>query len=183
MTEPTGAHPPNGGPSVPTLVRQRVEHLGVVGSEWLQTLPRLVAEIEVSWTIRVGQAVPGGSAAFVAPVVTSRGEPATLKIAVPGSGFDEQVTVLEDAHGRGYVRLIAHDVTRQAMLLERLGPRMDHVGLTAEDQIRALCETLQQAWQLRPREPVTEEDARFKSQSLQEMVERLAGTLEHSCSD
>lgn len=174
---------PNDGLSVPALVRQRVEHLGAVGSEWLQTLPRLVAELEESWSIHIGHAVSGGSAAFVAPVVTSRGELATLKIALPGSGFDEQVTVLEDARGRGYARLFAQDVTRQAMLLERLGPQMDHVGRTPEDQIRALCETLQQAWQLQPREPATEEDARWKSQSLQEMVERLAGTLEHSCSD
>ena len=183
MTEPTGADPPNGGLSVPALVRQRVEYLGAVGSEWLQTLPRLVAELEEWWSNRVGHAVSGGSAAFVVPVVTSRGEGATLKIALPGSGFDEQVTVLEDAHGRGYASLIAQDVTRQAMLLERLGPQMGHGGLTPEDQIRALCETLQQAWQLQPREPVTEEDARQKSQSLQDMVERLAGTLEHSCSD
>jgi hypothetical protein len=114
VTEATKADLPNGGLSVPALVRQRVEHLGAVGSEWLQTLPRLVAELEESWSIRVGHAVSGGSAAFVAPVVTSRGELVTLKIALPVSGFDEQVTVLEDAHGRGYARLIAQDVTRQA---------------------------------------------------------------------
>lgn len=54
--------------------------------------------------------------------------------------FEERIAVLQAADGRGYARLLRHDVERRAMLLERLVP----FAATFADVQRALTD----AWQV-----------------------------------
>jgi streptomycin 6-kinase len=132
---------------VPAFVRQRVLHLGNRGEQWLAGLPGVIAQLERAWSITVGRALVGGTGSFVAPARTGEGGDAILKIAIPEVGFADELRVLESAQGHGYVRLLAADREREAMLLGALGPPMASLALPPERQIALLCQMLRQAWQ------------------------------------
>ncbi|RYF87997.1 MAG: aminoglycoside/hydroxyurea antibiotic resistance kinase, partial [Caulobacteraceae bacterium] len=59
---------------------------------------------------------------------------------------DRERRVLQAAAGKGYAALLDHDPASRALLLERLGPTLDSLGLPLDDQLRILCQALQQAW-------------------------------------
>lgn len=167
---------------VPGLVRQRVMHLGQRGERWLAALPDVIAHLERAWSITVGQALGGGTGSYVAPARTAAGGAAILKIAIPEVGFADQLRVLSSAHGHGYVRLLAFDREREAMLLEALGPPMASLALPPERQIALLCQMLRQAWRA-PRPvglEVMPEDE--KAGRLFRLVGRLWEGLGHPCS-
>ena len=82
----------------------------------------------------VGEQLGGGTAAFVARAVTAAGAAAVVKIAVPELGFPRRVRTLAVAEGRGYVRLLAQDLERDAVLLEALGVSLDRSGLAPESR-------------------------------------------------
>lgn len=162
------------------LVRRKALALGPRGAEWLAGLPDLVAELERRWSITVGPPCSGGSAAYVARARTVDGRDAVVKLAVPAPGVARQVRTIEAARGRGYVRLLAHDVERSAMLLEALGSSMDELGLTPERAIETLCATLHQAWQA-PRPAGMTVSVEEKAQGLADLVSRLWEELDRPC--
>ena len=132
---------------VTDIVRRRAESEGAAGIAWLARLDETLADIELDWGLTIGQALPGGTAAFVAEATNAAGEAAIIKIATPGSEAGRQEpAVLTVAAGKGYVRLLRHDAARRAMLLERLGPRLDQMELPYRDQIDIVCSTLLDAW-------------------------------------
>jgi streptomycin 6-kinase len=167
---------------VPPVVRLRAESLGAPGAAWLRTLPEQVAELERRWSIAAEESLAGGTAAFVAGARTLDGSRVVLKIIVPDPDFRDEIGTLERAAGQGYVRLLAHDSGRRAMLLEALGPSMDRTGLAAVEQISTLCRLLAQAWDVpRPRAgPMAV--AMDKATSLATLVARLWGQLDEPCS-
>jgi streptomycin 6-kinase len=168
---------------VPAFVRKRVLHLGQRGERWLAELPGVIAQLERAWSITVGRALAGGTGSFVAPAQTTEGGDAILKIAIPEVGFADELRVLESAQGHGYVRLLAADREREAMLLEELGPPMASLALAPERQIRVLCQMLRQAWQA-PRPAgllVTPGDE--KAGQLFRLVSHQWEELDHPCSE
>ncbi len=168
---------------VPRWVRQRVLHLGQRGERWLAELPDVIAHLERAWSLTVGEALEGGSGSFVAPARTAEGGDAILKIAIPEVGFAGEVRVLASARGHGYVRLLASDREREAMLLEALGSPLAALGLPPERQIALLCQMLRQAWQA-PRPAglvVTPEDE--KAGQLARMVSRAWEELGQPCAE
>ncbi len=168
---------------VPGLVRQRVMHLGQRGERWLAELPDVIAHLERMWSITVGQALTGGTGSYVARARTAEGGDAILKIAIPEVGFADELRVLASAQGHGYVRLLAYDREREAMLLEALGPPMASLALLPEQKIALLCQMLRQVWQA-PRLAglvVTPDDE--KAGQLARMVSRLWEDLGHPCSE
>ncbi|HEV2238041.1 MAG TPA: aminoglycoside phosphotransferase family protein [Ktedonobacterales bacterium] len=168
---------------VPELVRQRVLHLGQQGKRWLADLPGVVAHLERAWSITVGQALTGGTGSYVAPARTAGGGDAILKIAIPEVGFADELRVLESAQGHGYVRLLASDREREALLLEALGPPMASLALPPEQQITLLCQMLRQAWQApRPAGLVVTPNEE-KAGQLFRLVNRLWEELDHPCSE
>lgn len=130
------------------LVRRKAEHLGTRGTEWLAQLPTLISDLERQWSITVGEPFSGGSTSYVCRAVTCDGDAAVLKLSLPDDGFQDTVRLLEAANGNGYVRLFAHDAGRYALLQEALGAPMDSLDQTPEQQMRALGQTLQRAWQV-----------------------------------
>ena len=174
------ARPPRG---VPALVRQRVLHLGQRGERWLAELPEVIAHLERMWSITVGQALTGGTAGYVAPARRAEGSDAILKIAIPEVGFADEVRVLECAQGHGYVRLLASDREREAMLLEVLGPPMASLALPPEQQIALLCQMLRQAWQAPPPASLVVMPDDEKAGQLARMVSRVWEELGHPCSE
>lgn len=136
---------------IPGLVRARASGLGTEGLAWLRDLDRTVALLADDWKLKLGPVMAGGSAAFVAQAVTQLGLPVVLKVPVPDPApVRHEAAALQLAGGRGYARLLQHDPTSGAMLLERLGPPLYETGLPVDAQIRIMCTTLKAAWRSPP---------------------------------
>jgi streptomycin 6-kinase len=168
---------------VQPMVRQRLTLLGSRGEQWLAELPDLIAHLERAWAITVRLPLAGGTASYVARARTADGQDAVLKIAIPGLQFARRLDVIARARGRGYVRLLAYDVARRAMLMEALGPSLAELALPPERTIAILCEMLRQAWDVPgPSERrVAPEDE--KAAQLGRLVSRLWEELGHPCSE
>jgi streptomycin 6-kinase len=113
----------------------------------LDRLDDLIREVERDWGVTVGPALHGGSESYVAAAWTRGGDHAVVKLQMPPyASIVYEVRTLIAADGRGYVRLLEHDVDRNAMLQERLGPSLGGFGLPVPVQIEILCATLRRAW-------------------------------------
>lgn len=71
-------------------------------------------------------------------------------------------------------------MSRYAVLLEALGPSVDHLRLVPEKQLIALADTLRLAWTV-PRPAGPDGDAVDKAWSLAEMVPHLWEKLDRPC--
>ena len=129
------------------LTRHRLAAMGEPGRAWIAALPDLLAHLERQWSITLGRVIPGGSGSYVAHARLAGGSSGVVKVAVLDEGWAEQVATLERAEGRGYVRLLAVDRSRLAMLLERLGQPLDRTGWSPDRQLGRLADTLALAWQ------------------------------------
>jgi len=138
---------------IPEAIRNRA--LAAGSADWLAQLDETVAELEARWSIRVGDALPGGTHAYVAPAVGADGKNYIFKLDQPEASdvFTPEIRFLQAAQGRGYVRMYAVDLDRRACLLERLGEPLASLELPPREQMRILCETLRFVWDC----PVTED--------------------------
>ena len=127
---------------VPEIVRAKG------GDHWVAELPRTIAALEDRWGITAGAALSGGTSAYVARATTAVGDPAVLKVSVPGVGFDREIRTLLAAGGRGYVRVLAVAADRDAVLLEPLGESLVRSALSPEAQLDVLAALLPTAWQV-----------------------------------
>lgn len=125
----------------------RAESLGKQGVQWLASLDEQVNHLAEQWDIRVEEVLAGGSEGLVAYALLADGRAAVLKIGLPGSAdLSSEAKVYQLAAGRGYAELLAHNAEQNAMLLERLGPRLRTKVDAIDLQIHVLCYTLQEAW-------------------------------------
>jgi streptomycin 6-kinase len=156
--------------------------LGASGQAWLAALPGLLAGLEDDWSVTVGAGLDGGSASYVAEAVAHDGTPVVLKVSIPPgidefTPFERQMAALRLAGGDPYVRLIRHDVPRQALLLERLGRPMARLGWPASRQLEVLARTAARGWRLVPddgRLPTGAEAARWHAGFISSAWEDLA---------
>ena len=164
-------------------VRLRALSEGRAGEVWLAGLAETVSGLAAEWGLSIGRTLPGGTEAFVAHATKADGSPAVLKVNAPGRDpAAGELRTLLAARGRGYAHVFAHDEARGAMLLERLGPRLDEIGLSVDAQIEVICATLREAWAPPPR------GERFttgtkKAQSLQQFIEAAWPELGRPCSE
>jgi streptomycin 6-kinase len=172
-----------GSVTVQPVVRMKAEALGAAGEEWLAGLADLVAELERRWSVIVGQPLVGGTAAYVARARTFDGLDVVLKLGIPDLQLSDEVGTILRARGQGYVRLLAHDGERGAMLLEALGPSMDKLGLAPETQLETLCHLLRQAWQVPPAVDGRFASAQDKASDLHQAVSGDWESLGVPCSE
>jgi streptomycin 6-kinase len=165
---------------VPDIVASRAAVEGDGGAAWVAALPDVLAGLEEAWSIQVGEPLRGGTASYTARAHSVAGTPAVLKIAVPDPFFGRQVRTLLAAQGRGYVKVLAHDVSRHAVLLEPLGPSLGRCGLTPEWQLTVLADTLRLAWTVPPTAG-PDGEAIDKARSLAEMVAHRWEELGRPC--
>jgi streptomycin 6-kinase len=135
---------------LPAIVRSKA--LAAGAGDWLDALPRLVAELEEAWGLRVDQALAGGTEAFVAAARLADGSAAVLKLAPPSAMTDlaHEITTLRLAGGEGCARLLQHDPARGALLTERLGTPLAELGLPVAEQHELLCATVRRVWRPAP---------------------------------
>lgn len=99
--------------------------LGPDWERWLDTLPRLFADVLDEWGLtRDGADLWHGYCSLVGPVLTAEGSRAVLKISFDGDVESvHEGLALQHWHGDGTVRLLRADPSRRALLLERLERR------------------------------------------------------------
>lgn len=102
--------------------------LGADWATWLETLPRLVAEVAADWELTFDGEPTHGFCSLVVGVRTASGRPAVLKVGLPDDESEHEHLALQHWHGNGAVALLRADPHRRAMLLERLHPE-DLTGL------------------------------------------------------
>jgi streptomycin 6-kinase len=104
------------------LTRNAVAAWGEDGRAFIERLPEQVATLVREWSLTLAQPYPM-SFHWVCAVRLPDGGPAVLKLGPPGSPhLRQQAATLRHFDGRGAVRLLAHDVARGALLLERAVP-------------------------------------------------------------
>jgi streptomycin 6-kinase len=131
---------------------------GAAGRRWLDELPGVLATLCDRWDLEVGDAYRGGTSGYVAAATDGAGRPCVLKVAMPldhgeDEAFARSVRVHRLADGRGCARLLDHDPDVPAMLLERLGPNLDDLGLDLPTLLDAVADALRTLW--RPRADLT----------------------------
>lgn len=136
---------------VPELVQQRAMSKGVPGRRWLDDLPELVAALADRWGLEIGSSFRGGTAAFVATATDRSGRACVLKVAMPlaleaDDSFRRSVFVHQLAEGRGCAELLEHDQSTPAMLLERLGPNLDELGMSLPQMLVTIATTIRSFW-------------------------------------
>lgn len=91
------------------------------GAQWLASLPGVVAAAAERFDLVVGQGFPTSHVSFVAPA-TRHGEPVVLKVQWPHAECAYEADALALWGGDGAVRLLDHDRTAHALVLERCVP-------------------------------------------------------------
>jgi streptomycin 6-kinase len=156
--------------------------LAIGADGWLEELPELIRELERAWAIRVGQAFPDATEAFVAEATQQDGSPAVVKVLVPhGAAAQHEITVLRLCAGDGCAALLRHDVGRSALLVERLGPSMRELGLPVARRHELLCATARRVW--RPAPDVDLPDGADKARWLRRAIVRWWEELDRPCSE
>jgi streptomycin 6-kinase len=166
--------------SVPEAVRKHAIVSGHQG--WLEQLPALVAKLERAWSITVGRSYDGGNEAFVADASLDDGSGAVLKVFIPrdDDSARHEMTVLRLADGDGCARLLRSDLSRNAMLIERLGARLGESGLPAPQRRAILCAAAERLWRLVPDSPLPSGAA--KGRRLIDFITRTWAQLDRPCS-
>jgi streptomycin 6-kinase len=138
-------------PDLPAPVRRNAELAGA--DQWLAELPALIADLEREWAVTVGRTFGDATQAYVAEATTAAGEPAVLKVAIPGDrgvSAVAEITTLRLVDGDGCARLLRSDVARGALLIERLGPSMLELDLPMQRRHPILCDLAAREWRPAP---------------------------------
>ena len=129
---------------IPDQVRKAVIADG--NESWLDELPGVVDSLAREWSLLIGSSFVGGHGALVVAVTLADGTPAVLKISVPGRDVGQEAVVLRLANGGGCARLLDEDVSRRALLLERLGAPMYDIVADPVSRHNLLCEVAVRLW-------------------------------------
>jgi streptomycin 6-kinase len=179
---------------VPDEVRNKVFADG--NEAWLDGLPSVLESLARDWSLTIGETLRGGHAALVVATTLADGTASALKVGVPGHRreLDFEAAVLELAAGDGCARLLRQDRTRDALLLERLGPAMydvaaqlwrplgDDIDLpTGADVARRLRDVIPRLWEElgRPCSQETIDDAIACAENRERAYDRRRSVLVH----
>lgn len=166
---------------IPEKVRRNAALMGEPGQLWLASLPQQIAELERRWAVKIKQPVQRSSEAFVADARTSDGLDVVVKMVIPGiDPARQELRILRAAQGVGYARLICSDEVNNAMLLEKLGPRLDQLPLPVDRQIQMICAALGEAWMIPIEGPLLPTGA-DKASELAEAIQSLWDPGERLC--
>lgn len=166
--------------SVPDAVRSRV--IGAGHADWLEEFPSLVADLERDWSMTIGRSYDGGTEAFVAEALIEDRSEAVLKVFIPreDDSIRHEIAVLRLADGDGCARLLRSDLSRGAMLIERLGARLGESGLLPMERRGLLCAAAERLWRVAPDSPLP--NGAEKGRWLIDFITRTWEQLGRPCS-
>jgi len=168
---------------LPSRVRQRATEHGEVGKNWIASLDTIVVELTDKWKLVIGDALEGGSESLVLRTERLDGTKAILKIGLPTvCDCANEAKVLRLANGHGYPQLFEQSTEHNAMLIEELGTPLAESDLNYKEQIKIVCETLQDAWiPLDESHGLTTSEE--KAMSLAEFITNTYKELPSTCSE
>jgi streptomycin 6-kinase len=111
------------------------KYSGEAGRVWIADLPALATTYLDRWELAVDGRVSSGAVALIIPVACLDGSQAVLKLQPVDDETGGEPVALQAWAGRGAVRLLEHDPSSGAMLLERLDASRDLN--TMEDDLAA----------------------------------------------
>lgn len=124
---------------------------GQIGVEWLERLPRLLAECATRWSLDILPPFPIPSYNYVAPAVGPDGRQLVLKAGVPHGELWGEMDALAVFDGRGIARSLSSDRALGALLLERVLPGDSLKAVPDEEtRIAALVGVLRRLWRPAP---------------------------------
>lgn len=134
--------------NLPTEFIQNIIRIGgAQGSLWLAQLPGLIAHFTREWKLKQVTHFENLSFNYVAHAYSDLfGGPVVLKIGFPHPSFSNEQKALAFYNGNGAVKLLSHDATRYAMLLERIVPGTTARSLFPDQDDRAVeyaCKAMQ----------------------------------------
>jgi streptomycin 6-kinase len=106
------------------LATEVARYGGAAGRAWLDDVPRLVAEVAERWSLDIGEPFqPSGMTSVAMPVARDGGGRYVLKLRFPEPGEPlAEGAALRHYGGGAAVQLVAEDLGRHALLLERCDP-------------------------------------------------------------
>jgi streptomycin 6-kinase len=117
------------------------------GAAWLEELPRLVAACSRDWQLVVRPPFDSGSVSWVAPAELRDGTRAVLKVKFPDADSEHEADALVCWSGKGAVRVLAHDRSRGAVLMERCDPGLSLWSIPDEvEAARLAANVLRLLW-------------------------------------
>ena len=137
------------------FVRNTIALCGKRGERWLDSLPELIRIFEHQWSLRVHGHFPNIGYNYVAPASLRDGTLAVLKIGLPLADVEifSEAKYLRTLDGRGAVRLLEEDRTKQAILIERALPGETLTSIFEERPMEGVApaiEVLKQTLQVPP---------------------------------
>jgi streptomycin 6-kinase len=111
------------------------KYSGEDGRTWIAGLPALVAAYLDRWQLAIDGPVASGAVALIVPVARRDGSKAVLKLQPVDDETGGEPAALQAWAGQAAVRLLEHDPSSGAMLLERLDASRDLN--TMEDDLAA----------------------------------------------
>jgi streptomycin 6-kinase len=172
---------------VDPIVANKAREIGA--AHWLADLDEIVGSLAAEWGLEVGDALAGGTEAYVTQVARADGSPAVLKLMIPRPDTDptgqeaatHEATVLQLAGGNGCAELYANDVARGAILMERLGPSLHELGTPIADRHRIMIDCALRMWRPIPDADLTTGAA--KARWLIDHVPTRWDELDRPCSE
>ncbi len=127
------------------LARIFAEVHGDAGRRFVAEFEALRDECRERWSIALEEPFPGLSYHWVAPALRSDGARAVLKLGPPCRDLACEAAALAHFDGRGAARLLAADLARGALLLERLEPGETLAGEPDDARATAIAADLMRA--------------------------------------
>jgi streptomycin 6-kinase len=115
------------------------------GRLWLANLPSVVAGLALEWNLELGAAFEGSNVSYVAPAMRGS-EHVVLKVQWPDDESAHEADALKIWNGDGAVRLLAHDMERHALLIERCLPGIYLAAAADVDALAVLIDLLPRLW-------------------------------------
>ena len=115
------------------------------GRAWLANLPAVVSVLVAEWKLELGEPFEGSNVSYVA-AATRGTEQVVLKVQWPDGESAHEADALKVWNGEGAVRLLAHDVERHALLIERCMPGTDLAAAVGVDALAVLIDLLPRLW-------------------------------------
>jgi streptomycin 6-kinase len=138
-------------PTVPRSLIENRSRVGAASIAWLAELPEIIATVSHRWSLTLGPPFPRLSYNYAAPVTLHDGTEAVLKLCPPDPEFTVAVTALCRFPATASVRVIAHDLTLGALLLERLTPGTPIIDLSDDRQATGIAlDVMQRLWTAPP---------------------------------
>jgi streptomycin 6-kinase len=113
---------------------------------WLERVPALVEACAEQWRLDVGDPFPYAFTSIALACTRADGEPVVLKLQCPDRESEHEAAALGCWDGDGAVRLLDHDSSRHALLLERCLPGSTLAELPADEALDVLVALLPRLW-------------------------------------